>query len=229
MIHEGKLRMSKLELRKFTTVKPTSREPMKIDAHGRSIRLALKMYSGRLVWPLDFRHEDLHLPDIVLGLSRANRFVGQTRLPVPVLWHSLNLSHAVPRKYALLGLVHDITEAYLVDLPRPLKSHPSFATYKGIEAKLFAQMCEALSLPFSEIPSDFEQIDHDIGTAEMMLFNPQGYQETLDQGFPLERHKNATKLANKIIQYQESNLVPRVTNIRLTKKIWMERYLDLTR
>ena len=75
------------------------------------------------------RHLDLSTPDpeaieigdIALGLSRECRFSGQTRWFYSVAQHSVLASRIVPEKFALEALLHDATEAYLRDLPSPLK------------------------------------------------------------------------------------------------------------
>ena len=75
------------------------------------------------------RHLDLSTPDpeaieigdIALGLSRECRFSGQTRWFYSVAQHSVLASRIVPEKFALEALLHDATEAYLRDLPYPLK------------------------------------------------------------------------------------------------------------
>jgi hypothetical protein len=201
----------------------------KVDPHGRDPKQGLKMYSGKVVWPLDFHPEDLDIKDVARGICRANRFVGQTRLPISVGWHSNNLSLIVPAKYRLMAHVHDITEAYLVDLPRPLKNHPAFAFFKVAEDKLFTGMAKALKLPFETLTDEFYQYDADIGTAELLLYNPKGYRSLLEMGFPEERHRSAVRMAKDIVKLVDTGKVPRPSQEVMTRRAWLARYHNLHR
>ena len=50
-------------------------------------------------------------------------------------------------EHALWGLLHDATEAYLVDLPRPLKQLPEFAAYREAERRLQRAVAVRFGLP----------------------------------------------------------------------------------
>lgn len=76
--------------------------------------------------PLNLRAlepEDIHLGDIVHALARINRFIGQTREPISVLWHSVVLTELLRferHDMQLKGLLHDWGEAYVGDWISPL-------------------------------------------------------------------------------------------------------------
>ena len=87
--------------------------------------------------------EMVKIQDIAVSLSRINRFCGHSRFVVSVAYHSVLASQHVRgddgeppsihrRLYALL---HDAAEAYISDIPGPLKPHlPEFAEIEaGIE------------------------------------------------------------------------------------------------
>lgn len=70
--------------------------------------------------------EGIDIRDIACSLSRINRFLGATRLPVNVADHSLNvvryLAHSkAPALVQLLGLLHDAHEAYIGDVIGPMR------------------------------------------------------------------------------------------------------------
>lgn len=199
------------------------------DPYGRNPMQGLKMLSGKMVWPLDFRPTDLDVADLVLGMSRQNRFVGQTTVEVNVLWHSLNLSLIVEPNLALPALVHDMTEAYIVDLPRPLKNHPAFAFFKQVEDKLFTAMAAAMKLPFSSVPDELYKFDIDIGWAEMYLYNPTGYKLVRSIGSCISetQHRDAVKLAGRLKRMIASGKTPKPTQFAQTRTAWMKRFREL--
>ena len=69
------------------------------------------------------RVEDVDIRDIAHGLNGINRFVGQTRYPISVLWHSLivaELCRSEREEVQLEALFHDAGETYVGDWIRPL-------------------------------------------------------------------------------------------------------------
>jgi len=96
---------------------------------------------GRMFYPLAPSAEDVDIRDIAHALGAVNRFNGHTREPYSVAQHSILLSlqfEADGPEMALFALLHDASEAYLGDVPRPLKQTPAFAPYREAEARLEA-------------------------------------------------------------------------------------------
>ena len=107
--------------------------------------------SGRQYWPLDPRIEDVRVEDIATSLAKQCRFAGHTCVPYSVAEHSYHCSYLVPREHALQALLHDATEAYVVDVPRPLKRALG-AVYERIEYANWLVICAALGVPVEMHP-----------------------------------------------------------------------------
>lgn len=94
-------------------------------------------YTGRQFWPIDPRPEELCIEDIAHSLSLQCRFTGHVKQFYSVAEHSWRVSYDVPVQFALWGLLHDASEAYLTDLSRPVKRHSAIGTaYMEVELRL---------------------------------------------------------------------------------------------
>src|SRR4051794_15527189 len=87
-------------------------------------------FSRRQFWPLDPHSDEIHIEDIAHSLSQQCRFGGHSRSFYSVAQHSCLVSALCKANDALWGLLHDASEAYLGDIPRPLKSLPEFEFYQ---------------------------------------------------------------------------------------------------
>jgi len=90
--------------------------------------------SGRRYYPADPRSGDFDIEDIAHALSLQCRFGGHVRRHYSVAEHCVHVSYECCGRYALDGLLHDASEAYLVDVPRPARA--SLAGYAEMEAQL---------------------------------------------------------------------------------------------
>ncbi len=87
------------------------------------------VFSGGKLHFLNPRPEEIRIGDIAHALSLTCRFGGQCRSFYSVAEHSIRMVDIVPQEYKLLALLHDASEAYLPDLPRPMKATlPDFIT-----------------------------------------------------------------------------------------------------
>lgn len=122
----------------------------------------IQTQSGRRFYSLDARPEDVDLRDIAHALSLVCRFAGHCRTFFSVAEHSVRVARSLlpverpwtpaERRLALAGLLHDASEAYLGDVPRPIKRLPEMAPYREAEARLEAVIAErfGLSHPWPE-------------------------------------------------------------------------------
>lgn len=113
----------------------------------------IQTYTGRKFWPLDPRPDEIDIQDIAHALSQMCRYAGHCTSFYSVAQHSVLMaeSPAVPAPAKLWALLHDASEAYLVDVPRPIKPH--LGGYTEIEAKVMLAVCKRFGLPAAMPPS----------------------------------------------------------------------------
>lgn len=81
----------------------------------------IQTFTGRKFYPVAPRAADVAIEDIAHALSLLCRFNGHCAAFYSVAEHSVRVAAALPRELRLWGLLHDAAEAYLGDVPRPLK------------------------------------------------------------------------------------------------------------
>jgi uncharacterized protein len=91
----------------------------------------IQTYSGAQFWPLDPRADEIDLIDIAAALSKLCRYGGHCKRFYSVAEHCVLMARMMPRQLRREALLHDASEAYLVDIPRPIK--PSLGGYAEIE------------------------------------------------------------------------------------------------
>lgn len=91
----------------------------------------IRVFTGRKFWPLDPRPEEIDILDIAHALSMNTRWGGHCHRFYSVAQHSLFVARYLPTLEALL---HDASEGYLLDMPRPLKRQ--MPEYSAIEDRL---------------------------------------------------------------------------------------------
>lgn len=122
----------------------------------------IQTYTGRQVWPMDPRPEEICIEDIAHALSMQCRYAGHSLRFMSVAEHSVHIARWLREHYgpadALEGLLHDASEAYLIDVPRPVKAF--LPGYKKAEAK----MQGAIALRFGLSPAGFPESVHEADT-----------------------------------------------------------------
>lgn len=117
--------------------------------------------SGGRYYPLDPRADEVNIGDIAHSLAKQCRWGGHPPRFYSVAEHSVLVSTQVPRHLALAALLHDATEAYLIDLPRPIKAH--LPEYKKMELLNWRVIAERFDLP-----DDLPQCIHDADNAVLL-------------------------------------------------------------
>lgn len=104
--------------------------------------------SGKSIDLMNIRPDQIELSDIAASLSKLCRFAGHTSSFYSVAEHSVLVARNVPIEYALEGLLHDAAEAYVADLPLPVKI--LLPNYVELERRVELAITEKFSLDISE-------------------------------------------------------------------------------
>lgn len=121
--------------------------------------MTIRTISGREISLLDPRPEQILIEDIAHSLSKLCRFNGHIDRFYSVADHSVFVSHICPPEYALVGLLHDATEAYLGDMISPVKKllrTTGSMAYDVAEERLWGAICQRFELD----PASIAQIKH---------------------------------------------------------------------
>lgn len=94
-------------------------------------------HTGKKFRPFSPRIEDIDIEDIAHALSNLCRFNGHTSKFYSVAEHSILVSELCPDELKLKGLLHDAAEAYLGDVPSPLKTESHEAAETILLGKIF--------------------------------------------------------------------------------------------
>jgi hypothetical protein len=130
--------------------------------------------SGIRFWPLLPNPADIRIEDIAHALSNQCRFAGHLREFYSVAEHSVRVSKHCRPEDALWGLLHDASEAYLSDVPAPMKELPEFEAYRAAERSLQDTIAVRFGLPIEQ-PRSVTQADRAVLGIEIRdLLRPLG-------------------------------------------------------
>ena len=91
----------------------------------------IRTFTGIYINVFEPKIEDIDIRDIAHALSNQCRFGGHLPQFYSVAQHSLVVSKLLNGSDELVGLLHDASEAYLLDIPSPIKK--KLSNYKEIE------------------------------------------------------------------------------------------------
>jgi predicted HD phosphohydrolase len=132
---------------------------------------AIQTFSGRRFSPLEPDPDAIDVVDIAHALAHHCRFGGHCRAYYSVAQHSCVVADAVEATGAdadtvLHALLHDASEAYLGDLPHPLKHRSALgAFYREVEEPLQAAVLARFGLT-AEPPPIVKEMDRAALAAE---------------------------------------------------------------
>lgn len=115
--------------------------------------LWIETCTGRRVNPLRMSEGDICIEDIALALSKICRFGGHTRDFYSVAQHSLlvvqlilHFQRDVDKLTQRAALLHDAAEAYIGDIPRPIKHSSAGKELVEAEKRIMGQITKVFGL-----------------------------------------------------------------------------------
>mgnify|MGYP000388870879 CR=1 FL=1 len=149
----------------------------------------LQTFSGLAFDYDDPKPGQIDIRDIAHALGRMTRFVGHTHGFYSVAEHSVHaarLLRHVDTEHARAALMHDAHEAYVVDLPSPLKR--LLPDYRAMEAKAAAAVRKRFGLPV-EMPPEVKRADDVLLASEAEVLQGPGERERHFKERPLHGWK----------------------------------------
>lgn len=116
----------------------------------------MQTYSGHKFTPARPWELVVDIRDIAHSLALQSRYGGHTIVPYSVAQHCCLVHDNLPSQFQFEGLMHDATEAYVVDLPKPVKLF--LPNYSLLEHNVWARLAVVLGLPFAMSP-EVEEAD----------------------------------------------------------------------
>lgn len=116
----------------------------------------IETFTGAKFYPLGALESEIDVLDIAHSLSNQCRYGGHTSSFYSVAQHSCLVAELVNSKYKMDALLHDATEAYLLDLPKPVKM--CMPDYEKFEEDLREVVCKTFNISYP-IPKNVLDMD----------------------------------------------------------------------
>ena len=145
----------------------------------------IQTYSGIRFTPTKPNIDSIVIQDIAHALSLQCRFSGHCNFFYSVAQHSVLVSYECDPGEELWGLLHDASEAYLVDVPKPLKVSGKFDAYLDFEKNMMNIICDKFGLNRDE-PLSVKKADYKLLCTEArdLLLEPRKDGFDLSQSLP---------------------------------------------
>jgi hypothetical protein len=107
----------------------------------------MRTYTGKYIDVFNMNINDIDIVDIAHSLSLSSRWNGHTKEHYSIAEHSIWMAeNAETLEEKLECLIHDATEAYIVDVPTPIKRR--LPQYVEVEEKLNEIICKKFDVKF---------------------------------------------------------------------------------
>lgn len=139
---------------------------------------SIQTFTGIEFFPFDPRPEQVCIEDIAHALANKCRYAGHTTRFYSVAEHSVFCTTIVEPDYYLQALLHDAAEAYLPDIPSPIKKR--FPTLIEAEKVILATIGEALNVNLVSLPPEIKRADLAMLAAEREQVMSKGFKWSAD-------------------------------------------------
>jgi len=137
----------------------------------------IETFTGIKIDPFNPKKGQFKIIDIAHALSNLCRFAGHCNSFYSVAQHSVECSYLVPEKHALSALLHDATEAYMVDIPTPIKNR--LPKYMEKEDSLMEFIYNEFNLEFP-LSQEVKDADKKMLEVEFEKYKgPHGHEKTM--------------------------------------------------
>lgn len=116
----------------------------------------------------------IYIRDIAKALSKQCRFNGHCSHFYSVAQHSIHVAELAPPELKVAALLHDAAEAYMGDIPTPLKK--LLPEYKQMEIRVEKVIFECYGVPYEKI-FDIKRFDLILLATEKRDLMPAAYGE----------------------------------------------------
>lgn len=151
----------------------------------------MQTLTGRRMNPLDASPEDIDPDDIAGALANICRFGGHSRAFYSVAQHSVIVCDLLAERGGspdelMAALLHDAAEAYLGDLPHPIKHRSELgAAFREAEHRLEAVIAARFDLP--DARALIKPLDRAMLATERRIFSEETWRwPELDDAEPLD-------------------------------------------
>ena len=117
----------------------------------------IQTYSGGIIDFVEPRNSQFNIEDIAHGLANTCRYSGQCKRHYNVATHSVVVTLFVPDHLQFEALLHDATEAFMADIPTPLKQ--LLRDYQTMEHRMEKAIREHFGLP-ADMSPEVKRADH---------------------------------------------------------------------
>ena len=153
----------------------------------------IRTFTGKYIDPLNPDPDQIDIEDIAHALAHVCRYGGHCYEPYSVAQHSVLCYNVAPAPHKKSTLLHDATEAYILDMPSPIKHR--MPEYMAIEDNLMKVIATKFGIqyPFDKVVKDIDaellhhELEYLIAKRKMVCWSPktakhnflEAYYETL--------------------------------------------------